>query len=210
MPLFSVSTCPASPGVSDPKFSKRDLLVQGLHRVREVGAVVTEMAVEGFADRFTPRVCRPPGAVGEIEFLVACTRCGECVKACPAGAILNLDDQAGLAAGTPFLDPNRYRPCVVCTDAPCMPACPTGALQVMDMRDTFIGVARLNRDTCRAWNDIPCTNCLKACPYPDDAILFDDDGRPWIDPRHCIGCGRCIPSCPTRPKSIVIDPPPRF
>jgi MauM/NapG family ferredoxin protein len=196
--------------VSDPKFSKRDLLVQGLHRVREVGAVVTELAVEGFADRFAPRVCRPPGAVSEIEFLVACTRCGECVKACPAGAILNLDEQAGLASGTPFLDPNRYRPCVVCTDAPCMPACPTGALQVMDMRDTFMGVARLNRDTCRAWNDMPCTNCLKACPYPEDAILFDDDDRPWIDPRHCIGCGRCIPSCPTRPKSIVIDPPPRF
>ena len=26
---------------------------------------------------------RPPGALGEADFLAACTRCGQCVAACP-------------------------------------------------------------------------------------------------------------------------------
>lgn len=194
----------------DRRYSKRDLLGASLKKLGEVGATATEFAVDRFADRFTPRVCRPPGAVGEVEFLVACTRCDACIKACPPGAILKLSNQAGLASGTPFLDANKYRPCVACEDTPCIKACPTGALLPTPIEQAVIGSAHLMRERCDAWQGEECALCVKACPYPDDAIITDEQGRPYIDPRSCIGCGRCVAACPTKPKAIRIDPPPRF
>ena len=196
--------------MSDHRYNKRDLLTAGLKKLGEAGATATEIAVDRFADRFTPRVCRPPGALGELAFLVACTRCGECVKACPPAAIMTLGDQAGLASGTPFLDANKYRPCAACRDTPCISACPTGALLPLRIEDAVIGSAHLTRDRCLAWEGTACDRCLTACPFPDDALLHDEQGRPWIDPRHCIGCGLCVAVCPTKPKAIRIEPPPRF
>src|SRR5215207_3613414 len=34
------------------------------------------------------RYFRPPGAMAEIGFLAACTRCGACIDACPEHALL--------------------------------------------------------------------------------------------------------------------------
>ena len=76
----------------DARYSKRGFLGLGVRRAKEAAAVGAEFALERFADRFTPRVQRPPGAIAELEFLIACTRCGECVRACPVGAILTLDE----------------------------------------------------------------------------------------------------------------------
>ena len=193
----------------DP-MSRKDVLRMGLSKFKEAGAFAAGWTIESYASRFIPRVQRPPGALAEIDFLLACTRCDECRKVCPVGAIMKLDDQAGMAAGTPFLEVNRYRACVVCEDAPCMAACPTGALQEIPMSEAVMGTATIDRDTCRAWIGATCDRCIQACPYPDDAILADEDGRVYVDPRSCIGCGRCVKACPTRPRSVKVDPPPRF
>ena len=193
-----------------PIYSKRGLLRLGLSRAKQAAASGAELALERAANRFTPRVQRPPGALSELEFLVACTRCSECVDACPVGAILTLDGGAGVSAGTPFLDVNKVRPCVACEDAPCMPACPSGALRVIDIRDAVMGTAEVDRETCIEWLGGTCERCLKACPYPGDALLVDEEGRPYIDPRTCIGCGMCVAACPTAPSSIEVVPPTRF
>lgn len=194
----------------DEPLSKRDLLRLGAKRMGEAGAFAAEMAMDSLADRFTPLVARPPGALAEVPFLMQCTRCGECSNACPAGAILVLGDGAGIAAGTPFLDVNDHRPCVACFDAPCMPACPTGALRMVEISTAVMGTAVVDRDLCLAWTGGSCTACYDACPFQDDAILHDEDGKPYIDPRECIGCGMCRAPCPTAPKSIKVRPPPRF
>lgn len=208
---------PKGPPTADDldEVDRRALLRFGLNRVKSGGAWAAGIALEQMADRLTPRVQRPPGALPEMEFLLACTRCGACVQACPAHAIRNLDDRAGLAAGTPYLDANHIRPCVVCKEPPCMPACPTGALRLVDMRDAVMGTAVIERETCLAWtgesfHGQPCSRCVRACPYPGDAILTDESGRPFVDPRHCIGCGLCRAACPTDPRSVEIEPPPRF
>lgn len=197
-------------GQSDDILSKRALLGAGVDRVRRAGAYVAGMAVDSLFDRFTPRVQRPPGAIPEVEFLLACTRCGDCVRACPVDAIRLLGDRAGLAAGTPFLDVNEYKPCVACADTPCMTACAPGALRVIPIEQTVMGTAVLDRDTCLAWRGTACDRCHRACPVREDSVLIAPDGRVFIDPRSCIGCGMCRAACPTQPVSIEVEPPSRF
>ncbi len=193
----------------NPSLSRKELLRAGAFRAKQGGAYVAELALERLLDRVTPHVQRPPGALPEIEFLVACTRCGECSTACPPGAILTLDHRAGAASGTPFLDVNRHRPCVLCTDAPCMPACPTGALQVIPVHDAVMGTAKVARDQCTAWLGESCVRCSIVCPLKSAAIVVDTEGRPWVDPRGCTGCGLCVAVCPTTPKSIEVEAAPR-
>src|SRR5258708_39782423 len=74
------------------------------------------------------RYFRPPGAADEIAFLASCTRCGDCLPVCPVHAIIKAPPGAGLAAGTPIIEP-AIPAGVVCTHKPCVPACATGALE---------------------------------------------------------------------------------
>ena len=197
------------PGATPERMTRKELFRLGAGRLRDAVQVASGVAAERILDRLGPHVQRPPGALEEIDFLLTCTRCGECVDACPAAAILNLDGNAGLASGTPFIDPNHYRPCVACENAPCMSACPTGALQEIPISDAAMGLAILDTETCFAWQGSVCRLCSRACPWPEEIFVIDDDGRPWIDPRTCIGCGRCAAACPTSPTSIRIEPAPR-
>jgi MauM/NapG family ferredoxin protein len=195
----------------DEPLSKRGLLRLGLTRAGQAVGVAGEIAIDNMASRVTPHVARPPGALTEISFLLACTRCGECAKACPVNAILELDDRAGVAAGTPFLDVNGHRACVACDDAPCMPACPSGALTVIPMKDAVLGTAVVDRELCTSWTrEGMCTSCFQACPFNWDAIVTDEFHRPYIDPRSCIGCGICRAACPVSPRAITVRLPPRF
>ncbi|MBE0603817.1 MAG: 4Fe-4S binding protein [Deltaproteobacteria bacterium] len=41
----------------------------------------------------------------------------------------------------------------------------------------------------------PCKSCQASCPV--DAIRVSDEGAPNIDMAACIGCGDCIPACPS-------------
>jgi len=41
----------------------------------------------------------------------------------------------------------------------------------------------------------PCKACQASCPV--DAIRVSDGGAPTIDEAACIGCGDCIPACPS-------------
>jgi MauM/NapG family ferredoxin protein len=187
--------------------TRRDLIDGLVARIKDAGTLAIEFAHDGLLERLTPRVQRPPGALPELEFLVTCTRCGECVKACPPRAILVLGEQAGLAAGTPYLETNR-RACTACPDTPCIPACPVGALKLVDIRSVEFGTAVIDRARCRPFNGRACTRCSDVCPIGEDAIIVDEDGKPYIDPSGCIGCGRCRFACPTAPRSIHIEPRP--
>lgn len=188
-------------------FTRKEAMQQGWERVKRSGAEVASIMIGEASARLVPRVQRPPGALPTVEFLMACTRCDACIDACPPGAILKLDQHAGLAAGTPFLDVNNHKPCTACPDVPCAQACPTPALQVAPIEDAWMGTAVLERDTCLAWNGTACDACVRICPIGESAIMTDDTGRVYIDARGCIGCGLCVVVCPTDPRSIVVDPP---
>lgn len=136
---------------------------------------------------------RPPGAVD--DFLTLCTRCEECILACPAGAIGHLNN------GTPALNPNAVA-CILCPDTPCITACPDGALMPVEPELIFFGLARIQPDRCFVFKGPECGACVPACPVK---ALRLELTRPVIDAETCNGCGLCREACPVHGSAIVID-----
>ncbi|MGP0565683.1 MULTISPECIES: 4Fe-4S dicluster domain-containing protein [unclassified Nitrospina] len=162
-------------------------------------------------DRITkrPPLLRPPGAISEREFLNACTRCSDCVNACPKDAILKVPKKMGfLIMDTPYIDPAKV-PCVMCDGLPCIAACEEGALLPVPggPRDVEMGYAILDKKKCQAYGDGFCQQCLIDCPIPG-AITQDRENRPTIHKDVCTGCGVCVRSCGTVniPVAIKVKP----
>ncbi|HSU69144.1 MAG TPA: 4Fe-4S dicluster domain-containing protein [Tepidisphaeraceae bacterium] len=146
---------------------------------------------------------RPPGAMPEMEFRLRCTKCGDCVSACPVSAI-RIDHSGDEGGGFPFIDPSIH-PCTLCDGQPCMPACPSGALQVVPLDMIDMGTAHYFDQTCLRFNGEECSMCVDHCPVGPKALDIEDG---WIKVKEegCTGCGVCQSNCPTDPKSIIVIP----
>ena len=151
------------------------------------------------------RYQRPPGALPEMAFLAACTRCGACLPVCPPHAIIKVPMDGGLAAGTPYID-TRTQPCTVCPDMPCAAACPTDALIVPPNGWTGYRMAALELipERCITFDGTPCGVCARACPVGERALAMDEAGHPVIKAEGCVGCGVCVRACVTTPSSFVL------
>jgi len=151
------------------------------------------------------RFFRPPGALEEVAFIAACTRCGDCFDVCPVRALIEAPPRAGLAAGTPIIDP-AIQPCTVCPDMPCAKVCPTEALTVPDQlwEGYRLATLELEPNRCIAFNDVECGICARVCPVGETAIGLDDRGRPVLRSEGCVGCGVCVRACVTTPSSLVL------
>jgi ferredoxin-type protein NapG len=146
---------------------------------------------------------RPPGARPESDFLMACSRCQECVRVCPAHCI-KLDPTGIKGGGAPYIEPNEM-PCVMCDGLLCMPACPTGALVPTDRAGIDMGTAVWDENVCVRSHGEECTACVDHCPV-GPAALEVIDNRIVVHESGCTGCGTCQSNCPTEPKSIVVQP----
>ncbi len=198
--------------VEDPEYDRRNLLRQGVHFFAKPAVDKVQGKIDGInkvMDKITKRVplLRPPGAISERQFLQACSHCDECIHACPKDAILRAPKKMGfLVFNTPYIDPLR-NPCVMCTDLPCISACPDEALlPVQNLTDVNMGYAILDKKKCQAYGDTFCQQCVIDCPVPGAIHQVND--RPIIDKNICTGCGVCMRSCSTVniPLAIKIKP----
>lgn len=207
----------------DPNLSRRDLLrgrlfgrlVQSAAKsVQRFEAAVSSAALAqesptdgkprsatGVGRRFALPIHRPPGAVDEVTFLTGCTRCNECISACPVGAIVHAPARFREAAGTPMIDLHTSA-CVMCEDTPCIAACKPGVLSADQPRK--MGVAWVQTVACLAHAGSFCTVCSERCPVPGAIDVVA--GRPSIRADVCTGCGVCASVCPAPTNAIVVMP----
>lgn len=173
------------------------------------GAKAATQAADRHVSRRASRWLRPPHALDELEFLLACTRCDDCIRACPDQVIFPLSARLGAqVVGTPALD-LLNKPCRLCADWPCVAACTTGALRLpaadAEPAPPRLAVAQIDPGACLPYAGPECGACRDSCPVPG-ALLWRGE-TPHIDPGHCVGCAQCRASCIAVPNAILIRSP---
>lgn len=143
--------------------------------------------------------CRAASLFGGGDKLCSysCLGFGDCVKACPFGAL----SRSGRDA--PVVSRDK---CTGCGN--CVAACPKNVI-VLIPREASIHIACNSKDkgnVVRAVCDvgcISCSRCIKKCP---ESALSMQDNRICIDYSKCTRCGLCIEACP---RTIIKDIHPR-
>ena len=152
-------------------------------------------------------VIRVPGAIQESKFLTQCTRCGDCITACPHHAIVLAPPSFRQAAGSPMINASQ-QPCLMCEDFPCIATCPEGVLLPIDKGLKHkIADARILDYNClngsgRAAEQ--CSVCMEQCPELGAIVL--DKGMPSVVSDKCTGCGICHYACPAPTNAIAMMP----
>ncbi len=141
---------------------------------------------------FTNKVneVRPPWAKGELLFKERCTRCNDCIDACPEHVLAVADD------GYPRVVFSQSG-CTFCAE--CLESCKAGALQGLrtDTDQAFHHVMKIS-DNCLSVKGVVCRACGDHCDARAISFTLLTRGRslPEIQTAACTGCGQCIPSCP--------------
>ena len=168
------------------------------------GISIEPVAPTNLSSRAIPRtipVFRPPGAIEEQQFLAGCTRCGDCITACPYQALRPASQRLGAVAGTPVIEADTAA-CLMCADFPCIAACEPGVLS--HKLPVVMGTAQVTAHLCLAHHGTTCTLCSERCPVP--GAIEVSDGRPRVIEELCSGCGVCRYVCPAPDNAILLMP----
>jgi ferredoxin-type protein NapF len=158
---------------------------------------VVDLSRRGFLrGRVRPKAeIRPPWALPESAFVDRCTRCNDCLKACPQGILVPGD------SGYPTVEFSRGE-CIFCAD--CVTACQPRALLRASEDAAPWPYKALVSEACLPKKGVECRVCGDFCDVR--AIRFTPriggNPLPDIDPETCTGCGACVAPCPATALSI--------
>jgi len=200
---------------------RRGFFRQGLRKVSEIAVKEVEAHIKRKI-----RWIRPPYALAELEFLLTCTRCGECISACPHQVIFPLPTSVGTQiAGTPALD-LLNKACHLCPEWHCLKVCQPRALrlpqpnsdheeslenqsdkkhneaQVIAIPLPRLALSKLDESRCLPYKGPECGACRGSCPV-DGAMVWNME-KPRIINDLCVGCALCRVACIVEPKAIAI------
>ena len=123
-----------------------------------------------------------------------CVYCLVCKRACPEDAITaacrgcsygeyEINPEDNEITGSIILDEEGCINCGWCEDV-----CPADAVSVIK---PFEGeIFTLDKEECKGDS---CHACQDVCPC--NAVTLED-GKPIINPVHCVLCGKCVKACP--------------
>lgn len=144
---------------------------------------------------------RPPWALAGAAFTVACTRCDDCITACP-GTLITRG-----SGGYPEMDFRRgactfCRKCVDACKAAAFQAGPVGGLTAWAHR-AVIGAR------CLAANGVVCRACGDHCETKAIRFRLAPGGRSFaqVDLARCTGCGACVAVCPVAAVTMQVPAP---
>ncbi|MER0458744.1 ferredoxin-type protein NapF [Aeromonas caviae] len=137
-----------------------------------------------------------PWSVSWDEFVAGCTRCGDCLAACPEQILIKGD------GGFPTVDFHRGE-CTFCTE--CVSACQAPVFRPT-IQTPWEYVAHIEAG-CLATAQVFCQRCQDSCEQ--QAVRFSPRlGRvptPGIHAESCNGCGACVADCPVGSISIGLS-----
>ncbi|MEN8167856.1 MAG: 4Fe-4S dicluster domain-containing protein [Pseudomonadota bacterium] len=186
------------------QMDRRAFFRRGLDKAAKAAVKHADARVSRYAKHWI----RPPFALAELEFLLACTRCDDCIDACPHQLIFPLPARLGAqVVGTPALD-LLNKGCQLCEDWPCVAACEPGALKRPAEQDESgiepprLAFAWIDTQRCLPYSGPECGACAASCSVPG-AMVWEGE-RPRIDPDLCVGCALCREHCIVEPKAVEI------
>ncbi len=152
----------------------------------------TEFLRGNFSGR--SRSLRPPWALPESAFVEQCTRCGDCLNACPEGI---LEKGRG---GFPTVN-FTWGGCTFCGD--CVRACTAGAFTAAPQQTASLAPwsARAAIDPgCLAIRGVECRSCGDQCPAAviRFRLVVGGTAMPELEDAACTGCGACFAVCPVQ------------
>jgi len=125
---------------------------------------------------------------GPKECPYGCLGLGDCVRACPFGAITLKD-------GLPVVDEEKCTGCGLCAKA-----CPRGIIEILPV-SKYVHVlcsstdsGALVRKYCQV-GCIGCKRCEKTCPH---GAIKVENFLARIDYEKCVSCGECVKVCPVK------------
>lgn len=133
---------------------------------------------------------------GDSDCVYGCLGCGDCVRACPFGA-LSFSEET-------IVPSVNHEICTAC--GKCVKACPRNLCVLVPYHEDrpLVWVACANRDrgaVAIKECDVACIGCSKCVKVCNNDAVSVSDSLAVISQDKCTGCGECVSNCPR--KSIV-------
>ena len=138
----------------------------------------------------------PPWSCSQEQFYDQCSRCGDCITACPEKIIIKS------SGGFPAISFQKGE-CTFCGE--CASACQADVISMglnEQPWDLDVSITR----SCLCLKNVTCMTCADQCEV--EAIRLEPRlgscAIPRLDSVSCTGCGACFAPCPAN--AIMIKP----